>query len=110
MPNDNAREREAPISYRPPKDRTEEFRALVAESGLSVNAFITDRVFGHTRRRLADPQMLARLLGNAARIRDQLHEISLQVAHGANALAIEAALEELTVIRSALIKLMGRKP
>lgn len=109
MPNENARKREAPISYRPPKDRAAEFRALVAESGMSVNAFITERVFG-ARRRPADPQMLARLLARAADIRDQLHDIQRGAAGETQALAIEAALDELAEIRSVLIRLMGRKP
>jgi len=37
--------REAPISYRPPETLREEFRARVEKSGLSVNAFITQAVF-----------------------------------------------------------------
>ncbi|MGZ9272454.1 MAG: hypothetical protein ACXW6T_25300 [Candidatus Binatia bacterium] len=46
---------------------------------------------------------------SAARVSDQLHDISLAGA-GDSALAIEAAYRELTEIRAALLTMMGRKP
>ncbi len=54
-------------------------------------------------------RLLARLLAQAAKIRDELHEISLAGSDN-SALLIEAAFDELTEIRAALIKASGRKP
>jgi len=101
--------RPAPISYRPPKNRTAAFHARVAASGLSANAFITEAIFGRNRHRPDELQALARLLGEAAKISDQLHEIALTGA-GENALLIEAAQRDLDEIRAALLNSMGRRP
>lgn len=101
--------RAAPISYRPPKEREAEFRARVAASGLSTNAFITEAIFGRTRHRPEELQSLARLLARAAQISDRLHEIGLAGA-GESALPIEAAHRELAEIRAALLSMMGRRP
>ena len=106
---DERKKRRPPISYRPPKDREEEFYALVAESGLPANAFITERIFGGRRRSLAVLKLLGLLLAKAARISDQLHELALAGA-GDSALLLEAIYRELVDIRAALLKLMGRKP
>src|SRR5688572_13614165 len=96
---DEKKKRRAPISYRPPKGREEEFDALVAASGLSVNAFLNECVFGKHRRNPAERKQLALLLASAARISDQLHDISL-AGTGDSALALEAAHRELTEIRA----------
>ncbi|MCC7428676.1 MAG: hypothetical protein IT557_17425 [Alphaproteobacteria bacterium] len=106
---DEKKKRAAPLSYRPPKRREAEFAARVQASGLSVNAFINECVFGRNRRRPGEQQALARLLGRAARIGDALEEISLTGDAG-HAVVIEAALAELSEIRAALLALMGRKP
>lgn len=102
-------DRPAPVSYRVPKGREAEFAALVAEHGGSVNAFITDRIFGQRRRNPAGRKQIARLLASAAQISDRLHDVALTGA-GDSALAIEAARAELTEIRAALLALMERKP
>src|SRR5690242_8965237 len=90
---DESRDRPAPISYRPPKGREAEFAALVEASGLSVNAFITQSAFGRRRSRVAERKQLALLLATAARISDQLHEVSL-AGRGDSALS-EAVHQEL---------------
>ena len=95
---------DAPISYRPPVGKAEELRARTAETGLSTNAFITERLFSHRRRSKGELRTLARLLGQAADLRDQLHEIAL--SGGGDPLLVEAALDELVMIRTAL---MGRR-
>ena len=100
--------RTAPISYRPPKEREAEFRERVAASGRTVNAFVTDCIFSGGRNRPAELKTLARLLGKAAQISDQFHEIA-PTESGDNPLPIEAAHRELTEIRAALLILMGRK-
>lgn len=105
-----------PISYRPPKALREEFLARVERSGLSTNAFITKAIFGtstprQTRRPPVEKQLLARLLAQSAAIRDQLNEVALTGGDGSpNTLVIEAAFEQLTEIRAALLQAMGRKP
>lgn len=106
---DERRDRPAPISYRIPKGREAKFAALVAEHGGSTNAFLTDRIFGQRRQSPEGRKQVAQLLASAARISDQLHEISLAGASD-SALSIEAAHRELTEIRAALLVLMGRKP
>ena len=114
MPDRKNRKREAPISYRPPKGLRQEFHARVEKSGLSTSAFITKSVFAtdpprQSRRPSMEAELLARLLGQAAKIRDELHEISLTGSDD-NAPVIEAAFDELTEIRAALLKASGRKP
>lgn len=107
--------RDPPISYRPPAALRQEFLARVERSGLSVSGFITAAVFDQrppraSRRPPVERKLLAQLLGEAARIRDQLHEVSLTDAGEHSALLIAQAVGELTAIRSALLKAMGRKP
>ena len=101
--------RPAPISYRPPKGMAEAFHARVAASGLSVNAFITEAIFGRNRHRPDELQILARLRGKAAQISDQLHRIAFSGADE-NTLLIEAAQRDLAEIRTALLISMGRGP
>ncbi len=114
MPDRKYTKREAPISYRPPKSLRGEFRARVEKSGLSTSAFITKAVFAtepprQSRRPSMEAELLARLLAQAAKIRDELHEISLAGSDDRGAV-IEAAFDELTEIRAALLKAMGRNP
>ena len=114
MPDRTNRKREAPISYRPPKGLRQEFHARVEKSGLSTSAFITKAVFAtdpprQSRRPPMEAELLARLLAQAAKIRDELHQISLAGSDD-NAPVIEAAFDELTEIRAALLKASGRKP
>ncbi len=114
MPEKNDKKREAPISYRPPNGLRQEFRARVEKSGLSTSAFITKAVFAtdpprQSRRPSMEAELLARLLAQAAKIRDELHQIS-HAGGDDNAPVIEAAFDELTEIRAALLKASGRKP
>ncbi len=114
MPDTTNRKREAPISYRPPKGLRQEFHARVKKSGLSTSAFITKAVLAtdpprQSHRPSMEAELLARLLAQAAKIRDELHQISLMGSDD-NAPVIEAAFDELTEIRAALIKASGRKP
>lgn len=110
------KKKEPPISYRPPKDLRAEFYARVERSGLSTNAFITKAIFNtttprQTRRPPIEKQILARLLAQSARICDRLNEIAQTGDDDSrNTLIIEAAFDELTAIRAALLQAMGRKP
>lgn len=101
--------RPAPIPYRPPKGREAELHAHIAASGLSTNAYITACIFGRSRQRPAEQQMLARLLRQVGQIGDQLHELTL-AGTDQHALALEAAQQDLAEIRAALLTLMGRGP
>ena len=114
MPEKDDKKREAPISYRPPKGLQDEFYARVEKSGLSTGAFITKAIFAtdpprQSRRPPMEAELLARLLAQAAKIRDELHEISLAGSDDRGAV-IEASFDELTEIRAALLKASGRKP
>ena len=114
MPDRKNTKREAPISYRPPRGLREQFHSRVEKSGLSTSAFITKAVFAtdpprQSRRPSMEAELLARLLAQAAKIRDELHEISLTGSDD-KAPVIEAAFGELTEIRAALLKASGRKP
>jgi hypothetical protein len=116
MDGQKDKKRAAPISYRPPAELRDEFHARVTNSGLSTSAYITKAVFGNdaprgARRQGIEQQALAKLLAEAARIRDELHEISIAGGDAAgNTLLIETACEDLAEIRAALLLAMERKP
>lgn len=116
MTRRDRKRRKAPISYRPPERLREEFRTRVANSGLSINAFITAAVFGQEapRARPAPPvdrQMVALLLSQAARINDRLQaaaSLSPDPAHTSSLLA--ECRDELAEIRTCLMLALGRDP
>ena len=120
MPNGKNKKRpnkrEAPISYRPPKNLRTEFDARVKKSGLCTSAFITKAIFDvvpsrQSRRPPVEQKLLAQILAQAANINDQLNEIALTGGDNSNnSLSLETTLDELTVIRAALLKAMGRNP
>ena len=106
------KKREAPISYRPPKDLRDEFHSRVQKSGLSTTAFITKAVFNEapsrqSRRPSIEEKLLARLLNEAVKIRQELGEFGEDQN---NTPLIEDAVQALTEIRAALLKGMGRNP
>jgi hypothetical protein len=114
MPAENDNKREAPISYRPPKELRAEFERRVNASGLSTSAFITKSIFGaepprQSRRPSIEHQAVAQILGELARVRDQLHAITIASGPGSGVL-LEEAVRSLTEIRSACFKALGRKP
>ena len=99
--------RSPPVSYRPPKGREAEFARAVAASGLSTNAFITQAVF--RSRNKIERALLAKLLGQAQQISDELHEAQL-TGGGENTLALEEAGRALAEIRAGIMSLMERAP
>lgn len=101
--------REAPISYRPPQELREQFRARVEESGLSVNAFITAAVFGDdapkpARRASASRADVARLLAETALLNARLKGL----AGDADTALLEDAVRDLREIRAACLRALGR--
>lgn len=103
--------REAPISYRPPHELREQFRARVEESGLSVNAFITAAVFGEdvpkpARRASASRADVARLLVETALLNERLKGL----AGDADPALLIDAIRDLREIRAACLKALGRSP
>jgi hypothetical protein len=115
MPDKEKTNRESPISYRPPKELRDEFRARVKQSGMSTSAFITNSVFSipaprQSRRPPVERRQLAKLLAEAAHIYDVLDEIALTDGiNGNHAQLLEAACQDLAEIRTAILKLAGRK-
>ena len=102
------KKRPSPYSYRPPEARRDAFERLVAASGLSVNAFLTEAVFGRNRHRPGELKQLAAILARCGHIADALRE-SGQTAQ-TDTLLLEPLKDDLTEIRFALFLLMGRKP
>lgn len=105
------KKREAPISYRPPCELREQFRARVEESGLSVNAFITAAVFGEgspkpVRRTSASRADVARLLAETALLNDRLKGL----AGDANPALLDDAMRDLREIRAACLAALRRAP
>jgi hypothetical protein len=117
MPEQDDKKREAPISYRPPKELRAEFDARVLASGLSTSAFITKCVFGRdpprrSRRPSIEHEAVAQILAGLAQIRDELHAIAMHLGEGGDAdrAMIEEALRPLTEMRVVCFKALGRKP
>jgi len=105
------KKREAPISYRPPHELREQFRARVEESGLSVNAYITAAVFGDdapkpARRASAPRADIARLLAETALLNERLKGL----AGEADPALLEDAVRNLREIRAACLRALGRAP
>jgi len=114
MPDKKHNKREAPISYRPPKELREEFAARVEKSGLSTSAFITKAIFNavpsrQSRRPALEQKLLAKLLNEAVKIHGDLQHIDGAYDDDAAA-QIETATDALIEIRAALLKAMGRNP
>ncbi len=116
MMDKDRKKREAPISYRPPASLRDEFQARVEKSGLSTSAFITKSIFNQaapraSRRPPIEKKLLAKLLAEAGAIRQSLHDLSgANRSDPENAHLIAQALETLIDIRTAIMKVSGRKP
>src|SRR5260370_27242497 len=98
--------REAPFSYRPPRELRAEFEQRVLASGLSTSAFITKSWSAadpprRSRRPTVDHEAVAKILAGLAQVRDALHAIAPKAGEaGPSRAAIEAALRPLTEIRA----------
>ena len=116
MPEQDDSKREAPISYRPPKELRAEFDQRVLDSGLSISASITKSVFGRdpprrSRRPSIEHEAVAQILAGLAQVRDALHAVAAHPEEGSgNQSLIEEAARPLTEIRALCFKALGRKP
>jgi hypothetical protein len=116
MPEQDDSKREAPISYRPPKELRAEFDQRVLASGLSTSAFITKSVFGRdpprwSRRPSIEHEAVAQILAGLAQVRDALHAVATHSGNGdAETAMLEEAVRPLTEIRALCFKALGRKP
>jgi hypothetical protein len=107
--------REAPISYRPPRELRAEFEQRVLASGLSTSAFITKAWSGadpprRSRRPTVDHEAVARILAGLAQVRDALLGVANASETGPNRVAIEQATRSLIEMRAACFQALGRKP
>lgn len=105
---DTKLKRLSPYSYRPPADKRAAFELLIANSGLPVNAFITECVFGRSRHRPGEIHKLGEILVKCAIIADALRELQLGASHDAQ-LEFEEIKRDLRLIRSAIMERMGRR-
>jgi hypothetical protein len=116
MTDKTDKKRDAPISIRLPANRRDEILRNVEASGLPMNAYIVRALLNlpiprGTRRPPIEKRMLALLLGRSAAIRDALDNASRFAGEDVRmAAAIEAAHDELSVIRAAILKMMERAP
>lgn len=102
------RKRPKPYSYRPPKDKDQALKQMIEDSGLSFNAFVTEAIFGRSRHRPAETRLLARVLGQCGVMTDRLREVMLAGPDNA-VLLLEEIRNELRLIRTALMRLLGRR-
>lgn len=101
--------RPAPVSYRPPEKLRDEFYARAKNSGLSLNAYITQAVFERGSGSAAcDKKMLALLLSQAARINTHLEEMEACTS-GGHVMLLEECRHELAEIRAALLEGMRKR-
>lgn len=107
----NSDKRPAPISIRPPASLRDEFYARAKNSGLSMNAFVMQVVFGNSSTKpVMDKKMLALLLSQAAKINSHLEEMGHSSSDSQNFLILEECRHELSEIRAALLLELGKKP
>jgi len=98
--SDDTPKRRSKITYRIPKAKEEAFDQLHAQSGMSVNAMITHKLFSSGGHDPAKRIRLSQILDETARIKASTE---------AQALMSEDIANELKLIRTALMSLMGRR-
>lgn len=115
METPDKKKRPPPYSYRPPARLREEFERRVEESGLSMSAFITKHCLGEVlpsqhRSQPEKKKELARLLREAARIKESLDELKARhPAPDSLTETVEQAKSELVLIRTLIMQALGRK-
>ncbi len=115
MTDPKNKKRSSPISYRPPEGTRSELFVRQLKSGLCMNAFITEAIFGmpsprQVRRPPIEKAELARLLALAANIRDQLDALQNDPSIPERDDQLDRALDDLNVLRSAIFSALGRTP
>jgi hypothetical protein len=108
--------REAPISIRIPRHLREAFLRKVEASGYSKNGYILKAIFGAdapraTRTPPVQKEQLALILASLAATRDRLDDIAARAPGDASiAEATNAIGEDLVLLRTAVMKMLGREP
>ncbi len=102
------RQRSKTRTYRPPKGQEEKLDAIVRESGLSFNAFVTEAIFNRTRHRPSELRFLARILAECASVADRLRGLET-MSDDEIIQTLKCVLEELRMIRTLLMQPMGRR-
>ena len=119
---DDEKQREHPITWRPPEKLRNEFYRLAKASGLSTNAFITKAVFytyhppgqdgkaPNTKPRI-DPKDAARLLEHIGKIGSNINQIAKHANAGKYMVnSVEAACTDIIEMRAAVLEFLGKKP
>lgn len=101
--------RKSSLSYRVPKALEAELERRLALSGLTVNAFLTEAWYGRSRIRPDENLKLAQLLAEEQRQSDLLRSLDIDALELPQIHALlETIAEEKMLIRTALLRLMGR--
>jgi hypothetical protein len=109
-------EREAPISIRIPRHLRETFLRKWEASGYSKNGYILKCIFGANAPRAThtppfQKEQLALILATLAAMRDRLDDVAARVPDDASvAEATNAIGEDLVLLRTAVMKMLGRQP
>jgi len=115
MDDDTKTKRLPPYSYRPPVELREEFDRRIAESGLSVSAFLTKAWSGalHPSQGKAQSQkekLLAKLLADAGSIKARLNDVATTAPKDQSTAQLYADIQaELQLIRTAIMRDFRRK-
>ena len=116
MEKKTGNERDAPISIRIPRHLREAFLRGWQASGLSKNGYILKCIFGAnapraTRTPPIQKEQLALILAMLTATRDRLDDIAGCAPDDASiADAISAIGEDLVLLRTAVMKMLGREP
>lgn len=108
-PKNSAGKRPAPISIRPPARLSDEFYARAKNSGLSMNAFVMDAVFGNGSTNLVmDKKSLALLLSQEAILVGLYQEVLKRTSDPVAKSLIEQCLDVSDEKRADIVKALGR--
>lgn len=100
--------RPAPYSYRPPEKLREEFASRVANSDMSINAFITKSIFGGNRSSI-DDKNYAHLLHIMARFSGHIGDAKKECKNEQTLKHLEKCDHDLAEFRSLVMKALGKR-
>jgi hypothetical protein len=91
-----------------PKGREQEFYAKQKASGQSRNAYVMEACFGDTRHRPGEYKFLGQILAKCGLLAQALRSLSQRPDEELQGI-VGACLEELRIIRTAIMQRFGRK-